>query len=201
MNLMTSEAASRLLPAAEAANTAPDVLFFGVGDTTLGKILLARSAKGVRAILLGDDASELEADLANRFPETTRVVNEAMVRDDLAKVVRHVEKPSEGLDLALDMRGTPLQRRIWQQICAIPVGKTMGYMHLTRLINNVYPKVAARMVANACASNPIALAVPCHRITRSNGELAGYRWGIGRKRELLARERRARSLSISEGDE
>jgi AraC family transcriptional regulator, regulatory protein of adaptative response / methylated-DNA-[protein]-cysteine methyltransferase len=77
--------------AAEAANTAPDVLFFGVGDTTLGKVLLARSAKGVRAILLGDDAGELEADLADRFPEATRVENEAMVRDDLAKVVRCVE--------------------------------------------------------------------------------------------------------------
>jgi AraC family transcriptional regulator of adaptative response/methylated-DNA-[protein]-cysteine methyltransferase len=104
MNLMTSEAASRLLPAAEAANTAPDVLFFGVGDTTLGKVLLDRSAKGVRAILLGDDAGELEADLADRFPEATRVENEAMVRDDLAKVVRCVENPSGGLDLALDIR-------------------------------------------------------------------------------------------------
>jgi AraC family transcriptional regulator, regulatory protein of adaptative response / methylated-DNA-[protein]-cysteine methyltransferase len=201
MNLMTSEAASRLLPAAEAANTAPDVLFFGVGDTTLGKVLLARSAKGVRAILLGDDAGELEADLADRFREATRVENEAMVRDDLAKVVRCVENPSGGLDLALDIRGTPLQRRIWQQICAIPVGKTMSYMDLARLINSVYPKVAARVVANACASNPIALAVPCHRVIRRDGELAGYRWGIERKRELLARERRAKSLPISEGDE
>jgi len=191
MNLMTSEAASRLLPAAEAANTAPDVLFFGVGDTTLGKVLLARSVKGVRAILLGDDAGELEADFANRFPEAIRVENEAMVRDYLAKVVRHVEKPSEGLDLALDTRGTPLQRRIWQQICAIPVGKTMSYMHLARLINCVYPRVAARVVANACAANPIALAVPCHRVIRADGELAGYRWGIERKRALIEKEAQA----------
>jgi AraC family transcriptional regulator, regulatory protein of adaptative response / methylated-DNA-[protein]-cysteine methyltransferase len=188
MNLMTSEAASRLLPAAEAANTAPDVLFFGVGDTTLGKVLLARSVKGVRAILLGDDAGELEADLANRFPEATRVENEAMVRDYLAKVVRHVEKPSEGLDLALDTRGTPLQRRIWQQICAIPVGKTMSYMHLARLINNVYPKVAARIAANACSTNPIALAVPCHRVIRTDGQFAGCRWGTERKPNLIEME-------------
>jgi len=201
MNLMTSEAALRLVPAAEPANTAADVLFFGIGDSALGRVLLARSAKGVCAILLGEDAGELEADLASRFPEATLVANEVMVRDDLAKVARYAEKPSEGLDLTLDMRGTPLQRRIWQQICAIPVGKTMSYMHLARLINNVYPKVAARVVANACASNPIALAVPCHRITRRDGELAGYRWGLERKRELLARERRAKSLPISEGDE
>jgi AraC family transcriptional regulator of adaptative response/methylated-DNA-[protein]-cysteine methyltransferase len=188
MNLMTSEAALRLLPAAEPANTATDVLLFGVGDSALGKVLLARSAMGVCAILLGDDAGELEADLAGRFPEATLVANEVMVRDDLAKVVRYAEKPSEGLDLALDMRGTPLQRRIWQQICAIPVGNTMSYMHLARLINNVYPKVAARVVANACAANMIALAVPCHRVIRTDGELAGYRWGIERKRDLIEKE-------------
>jgi AraC family transcriptional regulator, regulatory protein of adaptative response / methylated-DNA-[protein]-cysteine methyltransferase len=188
MNLTTSEAALRLLPAAEPANTATDVLLFGVGDSALGKVLLARSAKGVCAILLGDDAGELEADLAGRFPEATLVANEVMVRDDLAKVMRYAERPSEGLDLALDLRGTPLQRRIWQQICAIPVGKTMSYMHLARLINNVYPKVAARLVANACAANAIALAVPCHRVIRTDGELAGYRWGIERKRDLIEKE-------------
>jgi methylated-DNA-[protein]-cysteine S-methyltransferase/AraC family transcriptional regulator of adaptative response/methylated-DNA-[protein]-cysteine methyltransferase len=181
MNRMTSEAASRLLPAA-------DVLFFGVGDTVFGKVLLARSAKGVCAILLGDDAGKLEVDLADRFPEATRVENEAMVRDDMAKVVHYAEKPSQGLDLVLDMRGTPLQRRIWQQICTIPVGKTMSYMHLARLINNVYPKLAARIVANACAANPIALAVPCHRVIRTDGELAGYRWNVERKRDLIEQE-------------
>ena len=188
MKLMTSEAAVRLLPATKPASTAADVLFFGVGDTALGKVLLARSAKGVCAILLGDDAGELEADLASRFPEATRVENEVIIRDDLAKVVRYAEKPSEGLDLALDVRGTALQRRIWQQICAIPVGKTMSYMHLARLINSVYPKVAACVVANACAANPIALAVPCHRVIRTDGEHAGYRWGIERKRDLIEKE-------------
>jgi AraC family transcriptional regulator, regulatory protein of adaptative response / methylated-DNA-[protein]-cysteine methyltransferase len=191
MNLMTSEAALRLLPAVGPASTATDVLLFGAGDSALGKVLLARSAKGVCAILLGDDVGELEADLANRFPKATLVANEVIIRDDLAKVVRYAEKPSEGLDLALDMRGTPLQRRIWQQICAIPVGKTMSYMHLARLINCVYPLVAARVVANACAANPIALAVPCHRVIRADGKLAGYRWGIERKRDLLQKETEA----------
>ena len=191
MNLMISEAATRLLPAAEPANTAADVLFFGVGDSALGKVLLARSAKGVCAILLADDAGELEADLAGRFPGATLVANEVAVRDDLAKVIRYAEKPSEGLALTLDMHGTPLQRRIWEQIRAIPVGKTMSYMHLARLINNVYPKVAARVVANACAANPIALAVPCHCVIRTDGELAGYRWGIERKRDLIEKEAQA----------
>ena len=188
MNLRTSEAALELLPAAKPANTAADVLFFGVGDSALGKVLLARSAKGVCAILLGDDADELAADLASRFPEVTLIANQVMVRDDLAKGARYAEKPSDGLFLTLDMRGKPLQRRIWQQICAIPVGKTMSYIRLARLINNVYPKVAARVVANACAANMIALAVPCHRVIRTDGELAGYRWGIERKRDLIEKE-------------
>ncbi|QOZ68818.1 methylated-DNA--[protein]-cysteine S-methyltransferase [Bradyrhizobium arachidis] len=191
MNLMTSEAALRLLPAVEPDSTVTDVLFFGGADTVLGKVLLARSAKGVCAILLGDDTTALETDLAARFPEATLIANEAMVRDDLAKVVRYAEKPSDGFDLTLDMRGTPLQRRIWEQIRAIPLGRTMSYMHLARLINCVYPRVAARVVANACAANPIALAVPCHRVIRADGELAGYRWGIARKRELLRKEAEA----------
>jgi methylated-DNA-[protein]-cysteine S-methyltransferase/AraC family transcriptional regulator of adaptative response/methylated-DNA-[protein]-cysteine methyltransferase len=191
MNLMTSKATLRLLPAVESANTATDTLFFAIADTALGEVLLARSARGVCAILLGDDAAELEADLATRFPGATLIANEAMVHDDLAKVARYARTPSVGLDLTLDMRGTPLQLRIWQQIRAIPVGRTMSYMHLARLINNVYPRVAARVVAKACAANPIALAVPCHRVIRADGELAGYRWGIARKRDLLQRETEA----------
>ena len=191
MNLMTSKATLRLLPAVESANTATDTLFFAIADTALGEVLLARSARGVCAILLGDDAAELEADLATRFPGATLIANEAMVHDDLAKVARYARTPSVGLDLTLDMRGTPLQHRIWEQIRAIPIGKTMSYMHLARLINNVYPRVAARVVANACAANPIALAVPCHRVIRADGELAGYRWGIARKRDLLRKETEA----------
>ncbi|OAF08487.1 cysteine methyltransferase [Bradyrhizobium neotropicale] len=191
MNLMTSEAALRLNQAANPAEATVDVLFFAIADTILGKVLLARSAKGVCAIVLGDDAAELEADLAIRFPEATLVANEVMVHDDLAKVARYAEKPSEGLDLTFDMRGTPLQRRIWEQIRAIPLGKTMSCMHLARLINSVYPWVAARVVANACAANPIALAVPCHRVIRTDGELAGYRWGSERKRDLIEKEAQA----------
>ena len=191
MNMMTADAAPQLKATAQPNPAAIEILFYATAVCALGKVLIARSAKGVCAILLGDDPGELEADLAGRFPEAALVANEVKVRDDLAKVVRYAEKPAEGLDLALDMRGTPLQRRIWQQICAIPVGKTMSYMHLARLINNVYPKVAARVVATACATNPIALAVPCHRVIRTDGELAGYRWGIERKRDLIEKEAQA----------
>jgi len=188
MNILSREATQHLSSASETAGTATDVLFQAIGECALGKVLVARSANGVCAILLGDDASELEADLAKRFPKATLVSNEVMVRDDLAKINRYVDNPSEGLDLPLDMRGTPIQRRVWQMIRTIPVGQTRSYMQLARLINCVYPSVGARVVANACAANPIALAVPCHRVIRTNGELAGYRWGLMRKRELLEKE-------------
>jgi methylated-DNA-[protein]-cysteine S-methyltransferase/AraC family transcriptional regulator of adaptative response/methylated-DNA-[protein]-cysteine methyltransferase len=124
MNLMTSEAALRLLPAAESVSTAADVLFFGIRDSVLGKVLLARGAKGVCAILLGDDAGELEADLAGRFPEAALVANEVKVRDDLAKVVRYAEKPAEGLDLAP------------------PQDSTRGARHAARRSTTIHPRDA-----------------------------------------------------------
>jgi AraC family transcriptional regulator, regulatory protein of adaptative response / methylated-DNA-[protein]-cysteine methyltransferase len=188
MTILSRAATQRLSSASETAGTVIDVLFHAIGECALGKVLVARSTKGVCAILLGDDATQLEADLAKRFPQATLVSNEAMVRNDLARIARYVDDPSEGLDLALDMRGTPLQRRVWQTIRSIPVGQTRSYMQLGRLINCVYPSVSARVVANACAANPIALAIPCHRVIRTNGELAGYRWGLMRKRELLEKE-------------
>ena len=111
-----------------------------------------------------------------------------MVRDDLAKVRRYADNPSEGLDLTLDMRGTPIQRRVWNAIRSIPPGKTKSYMQVARLINVAYPQITARIVANACAANPLALVIPCHRVIRSDGGLAGYCWGPERKREILEKE-------------
>jgi AraC family transcriptional regulator, regulatory protein of adaptative response / methylated-DNA-[protein]-cysteine methyltransferase len=96
-----------------------------------------------------------------------------------------VDKPAEGLHLSLDMRGTPFQGCVWEKLRAIPVGRTVTYMELARWIG---PLASSRAVAGACAANPIALAIPCHRVVRSNGELAGYRWGIERKRELIRKE-------------
>jgi AraC family transcriptional regulator, regulatory protein of adaptative response / methylated-DNA-[protein]-cysteine methyltransferase len=188
MNLITPEAALRLHSDTKAADAAADVLIYAIGECVLGKALVARSTKGVCAILLGDDAQALVSDLTARFPKATLVANEAIVRNDLAKVVRFAANPSEALDLALDMRGTPLQRRIWETIRAIPTGQTKSYMQVGRMINSAYPLVAARVVANACAANPLALLIPCHRVVRSDGKLAGYRWGLERKRELIEKE-------------
>ncbi|WJR77048.1 methylated-DNA--[protein]-cysteine S-methyltransferase [Bradyrhizobium sp. NP1] len=184
MNLMTHAEPSADL----ATTTAADVLFYATGGCAFGTVLIARSIKGICAILLGDDARALEDDLAKGFPHSTLVPHEVMVRDDLAKVARYADKPSEGLDLRLDMRGTPIQRRVWNALRSIPPGKTKSYMQVARLINGAYPQLTARIVANACAANPLALVIPCHRVIREDGELAGYRWGLERKRELLEKE-------------
>jgi methylated-DNA-[protein]-cysteine S-methyltransferase/AraC family transcriptional regulator of adaptative response/methylated-DNA-[protein]-cysteine methyltransferase len=107
------------------------------------------------------------------------------VKDDVAKVLLYIEKASHGLQMTLDMRGTPFQRRVWEKLKAIHAGRTVSYMELARWLS---PLANPRAVASACAANPIALAIPCHRVVRNNGDLAGYRWGIERKRALIQKE-------------
>jgi len=165
--------------------SAVDVLSYATSRYALGEVLVARGSKGVCAVLIGDTETELAADLATRFPKSTLLAREIAVRDDLAKVVRFMEKPSDGLDLALDMRGTPFQRRVWEKLRAISVGRTVTYTELAKLVS---PPSSPRAVAGACAADPIALAIPCHRVIRSDGDLAGYRWGIERKRNLIRQE-------------
>lgn len=165
-----------------------DILSYATADSELGQVLVARSAKGVCSILLGDNVGELVLDLAARFPRAVLVPDEVTVEDDLAAVLRYIASPSEGLHLTLDMRGTPFQRRVWEKLKAISVGRTVSYMELAKWIA---PLANPRAVANACAANPIALAIPCHRVVRKSGDLAGYRWGIERKRELIRREAKA----------
>lgn len=172
-------------PLTAAASMPDDVLSYAIVDSEIGKVLVARSVKGVCAILIGDDARELAADLARRFPQAVLVQSEAAVKADVAKIMRYIAKPSDGLHLTLDMRGTPFQRRVWEKMKAISAGRTVSYMELAKWVG---PLVNARAVAGACAANPIALAIPCHRVVRSNGDLAGYRWGIERKRALLQKE-------------
>ncbi|KRE12259.1 cysteine methyltransferase [Bosea sp. Root483D1] len=162
-----------------------DILLYATARSALGQVLIARSGKGICAILLGDSAKELAADLAARFPQATLLASEAAIRDDLAKVRRYIENPAEGLDLALDMRGTPFQRRVWEKLRAIPAGRTVSYRELALWIS---PLANPRAVGSACAANPIALAIPCHRVVRSDGDLAGYRWGLERKRALIEKE-------------
>jgi O-6-methylguanine DNA methyltransferase len=174
MNLMMSEIALRAAAVATTADTPVDILSYATGQCALGQVLVARSTAGVCSILIGDDHGELEADLSARFRKAT-----------LVAVIRFVERPSEGLRLTLDMRGTPFQRRVWERLRTIPVGRTVTYMELAHWISAL---ASPRAIAGVCAANPIALAIPCHRVVRSNGDLADYRWGIERKRELIKRE-------------
>jgi methylated-DNA-[protein]-cysteine S-methyltransferase/AraC family transcriptional regulator of adaptative response/methylated-DNA-[protein]-cysteine methyltransferase len=179
--MITNRAVSQL----KAVGAPADFVCYGTSECALGVVLVARSSEGVCAVLIGDRDAELQADLASRFPESTILANEIAVRDDLAKIVRFMEKPTEGLDITLDIRGTPFQRRVWEKLRAIAVGRTVSYMELARWIS---PLASPRAVAGACAANPIALAIPCHRVVRNNGDLAGYRWGTERKRALLQKE-------------
>jgi len=162
-----------------------DTISYAVGETGLGAALVARSVSGVCAILIGANNDDLVTDLAARFPKSKLVANDAVARDELTKVIRFVDKPARGLDLSLDLRGTPFQRRVWEALRAIPIGTTVTYSELARAIG---ASNSVRAVADACASNPIALAIPCHRVVGSNGDVTGYRWGIERKRELIKKE-------------
>jgi AraC family transcriptional regulator, regulatory protein of adaptative response / methylated-DNA-[protein]-cysteine methyltransferase len=165
--------------------SAIDIISYATRGSSLGQALVARSSSGVCAILLGADDEGLVADLAARFPKAKLTADDDVVHDDLTKVIRFVDKPSRGLDLPLDLRGTPFQCRVWETLRTIPIGTTITYRELARSIGQPH---SVRAVAAACASNPIALAIPCHRVLGSDGNLTGYRWGIERKCELLKRE-------------
>jgi AraC family transcriptional regulator of adaptative response/methylated-DNA-[protein]-cysteine methyltransferase len=159
---------------------------FAVGQCSLGAILVAASTKGVCAILMGDDPEALVCDLQDRFSKATLVGADPAFEALVAKVVGFVEAPSLGLGLPLDVRGTVFQQRVWKALTKIPVGSTASYADVAAKIGA--PK-SVRAVAQACSANALAIAIPCHRVVRSNGSLSGYRWGIERKRTLLARER------------
>jgi AraC family transcriptional regulator, regulatory protein of adaptative response / methylated-DNA-[protein]-cysteine methyltransferase len=160
-------------------------IHFAVGESSLGPILVASSQKGIVAILLDDNPQALVRDLEDRFPNAKLVGGDAAYEDTVAKVVGLVDAPATALDLPLDVRGTAFQHRVWQALQQIPPGTTATYTDIAALIG--MPK-AVRAVASACAANKIAIAIPCHRVVRNDGSLSGYRWGVERKRTLLARE-------------
>ncbi|MGE0314629.1 MAG: bifunctional DNA-binding transcriptional regulator/O6-methylguanine-DNA methyltransferase Ada [Lautropia sp.] len=159
-----------------------------IGECSLGAILVARSARGVCAILLGDDPAGLLRDLQDRFPNATLNGADAGFDALVATVVGLVEAPRAGVDLPLDVRGTAFQQRVWRALQQIAPGSTCSYAELARRIGQ---PSAVRAVAQACAANAHAVAIPCHRVVRTDGSLSGYRWGVARKRALLEREAKA----------
>ena len=174
-----------MAPATFRRGGAGETIRFAVGECSLGSILVAATAQGVCAILLGDDPAALARDLEDRFPQAEVIGGDGEFESMVAQVVGFVEAPASDLDLPLDIRGTTFQRRIWQALRDIPAGATASYRAIADRVGS--PK-AARAVARACASNPLAIAIPCHRVIRNDGTLGGYRWGVERKRVLLARE-------------
>ena len=158
---------------------------FAIGECSLGAILVARSDRGVCAITLGDDPDALARELQDRFPNANLIGGDAGFEALVAKVVGFVEAPAIGLDLPLDVRGTAFQERVWRALRQIPACTTASYADIARRIGQ--PR-AVRAVAQACGANHLAVAIPCHRVVRSDGALSGYRWGVERKRELLQRE-------------
>lgn len=164
---------------------------FALGESSLGTVLVARSARGVCAIFIGADRAEVEPSLRQKFRQARCVedgdegAQAGELRDDLSKVIAYIEDPRRELDLELDLCGTEFQRRVWLTLRQIPRGQTSTY---TEIAGAIGQPTAARAVAGACAANLVSVAIPCHRVLRSDGSLSGYRWGVARKRALLERE-------------
>ena len=155
---------------------------YATAETSLGRVLVAATDRGVCAIELGDSTEALVDRLVARFPKAELAGDDPEFADRVARVVALVDRPGVGLDLSLDVRGTAFQRRVWEALRTIPVGSTATYAEVARSIGR---PSAVRAVARACASNELAVVIPCHRVIRGDGGLGGYRWGIERKQALL----------------
>ena len=174
-----------MTPGRYRAGGAQETLRFAVGQCSLGAVLVASSERGVAAISLGDDPDALVRELQDRFPCATLVGGDAAYERVVATVVGFVEAPRLGLSLPLDVRGTAFQQRVWRALREVPAGQTVTYSEIAQRLG---APAATRAVAGACAANTLAVAIPCHRVVRRDGSLSGYRWGVERKRELIARE-------------
>lgn len=161
------------------------VIRFAIGQCSLGAILVAQSHRGICAIMLGDDPDTLLRDLQDQFARAQLVGGDAAFERLVAQVIGFVETPSVGLNLPLDVRGTAFQERVWQALRDVPAGTTVSYGQIAERIG---APTAVRAVAQACGANRIAVAIPCHRVVRRDGDISGYRWGVERKRQLLERE-------------
>jgi AraC family transcriptional regulator, regulatory protein of adaptative response / methylated-DNA-[protein]-cysteine methyltransferase len=175
-----------MTPSRYRAGGTDEEIKFAIGQATLGAILVASSKKGVAAILLGNDPNELVRNLQDRFPKAHLIGADRDYEALVARVVAFVEKPGLGLGLPLDVRGTAFQQRVWRALQEIRLRETVSYAEIARRIGR--PN-AVRAVAGACAENNLAVAIPCHRVIRTDGSLSGYAWGVERKRALLEREK------------
>jgi AraC family transcriptional regulator, regulatory protein of adaptative response / methylated-DNA-[protein]-cysteine methyltransferase len=160
-------------------------ILFSTGESVLGVVLVAASERGVCAILLGERAGPLVRDLRTRFPHASLRHAGGELDALVAKVTSFLAAPAAGLDVPLDVQGTEFQLRVWRALTGIPAGTTQTYGTVARRIGAPH---AAKEVGEACAANPLAVAIPCHRVVRKDGALSGYRWGAARKRALLERE-------------
>jgi AraC family transcriptional regulator of adaptative response/methylated-DNA-[protein]-cysteine methyltransferase len=172
-------------PSVFRAGGAGATIRFAVGACSLGSILVAATERGVCAIALGDDPDTLVRELQDRFPNATLTAGDPAFDTLVATVIGFVESPSLGLGLPRHVRGTAFQHRVWRALREIPAGSTMSYAEVARRIG---ASGSVRAVARACATNPVAVAIPCHRVVRRDGDVSGYRWGVDRKRALLRRE-------------
>jgi AraC family transcriptional regulator of adaptative response/methylated-DNA-[protein]-cysteine methyltransferase len=155
---------------------------FAVGECSLGSILVAASDLGICSIAIGNDPNTLVRELQDRFPNAELIGADKQFERMVARVVAFVENPSAGLELPLHVQGTAFQQRVWKALCEIPCGRTCTYSELAQKLGQ--PN-ATRAVAGACAANTLAVAIPCHRVVRTDGSLSGYRWGVERKEKLL----------------
>lgn len=158
---------------------------FAIGKTVLGKVIIGRSQHGICAIFLGEDAQELQDQLAAQFPKSELQADQTALAHELSQVVGFIDKDTSAGVIDLDIGGTAFEQQVWQALCGIPAGKTRSYSEVARDIG--VPE-AVRAVAGACAANVLAIAIPCHRVVRMDGSISGYRWGVERKRALLADE-------------
>lgn len=166
------------------------VINFATTTTSLGHLLVAATSKGVCSVMLGDSEAELESDLRREFPAAEIHDDEKPLRASLNAIVEHLQNKNPRVELPLDIRATAFQRQVWEQLSAIPYGETYSYSEVAKAIGQ---EKAVRAVARACATNPVALVIPCHRVIREDKSLGGYRWGIERKKKLLAAEKSAAS--------
>ena len=174
-----------MTPSQYRAGGADTEIRFAIGQCSLGAILVARSPRGICAISLGAEPQALLRELQDRFPKARLIGADAAFEREVATVIGHVEAPQLGLTLALDVRGTAFQQRVWQALQEIAPGRTATY---TEIAAQIGKPAAVRAVAGACAANTLAVAIPCHRVVRQDGSLSGYRWGVARKQALLDRE-------------